>query len=254
MGIFRKSKPVEEMSDKDIEKAASKSIKKEDWENAETYLRALIDRKPDYGGAYTELATCLMHLERKDEAKEILESAVKVAPEDKWVLATSGILLSTVGNEYQKAVEYIEKAKSLGLKDRNVDAVLKTIKHNGWAFLKPTTGDHVLEINRTIDLDIFDPVEDPEIYKALEAMEIQTEGNVVMDITPQLKFIAEIAHEAIEKEKQVSMRDLCQKAGIIAGEQGAKDVVKMSGRMHGFKAEYFHLETEDILATFSLAE
>ena len=254
MGLFGKSKPIEEMSDKDIEKSASKSIRNEDWENAETYLRALIERKPDYGGAYTELATCLIHMERNDEAREIIESAVKVAPEDKWVLATSGILLSTVGNEYQKAVEYIEKAQSLGLKDRNVVDVLKTIKHNGWAFLKPTTGDHILEINQTIDLDKFNPVEDSDIYRALEFMKIQTEDNVVMDINPQLKFISKIAHEAIEKEKQVSMRDLCQKAGIISGEQGAKDVVKMAGQLHGFKAEYLHLLTEDILATFSPSE
>ena len=122
------------MSDKDIEKAAVKSTNKKNWEKGEFYFRALIERKPDYADAYTELATCLFNLDRGDEAIEYIETAIQLAPDDPTVLVTCGVLLATTGSligpieHYHKGIEYIEKAKSLGYKDKELDAVLEILK------------------------------------------------------------------------------------------------------------------------------
>jgi len=244
VGPFRKSKPIEEMSPKELEKAAVKSRNKRDWKSGERYLRALIMHRPGFGAAYTELATCLVNLDRPDEALEQIETAISIAPDDATLIATSGLLIGGTGSNYPKAIELIERAQSLGFKDKGVDQALLIFKQKAWIHLPPITGDNILVINQTIDPEALKPVEDPALKAQLK------EGQVAIDIEPILDFIGEIAKEAMEAGKTVSMRDLCQKGGIISNQKG-KDVVGIAGQKHGFTANYQIQANSDILATFS---
>ena len=253
MGLFGKSKSIEEMNPKEVEKQAVKHFKKKEYAEAEPYIRKLIEFKPNYAAAYSYLSTCLLCLERKEEALEQIDAALKIEPDKPSFLFTRGVMLAMHEDRIQEAITSMERSVSLGYQDRQSIMVLQAIKKKHWVKLPPTTGDHIFTINRTIDPEALKPVEDPELDKVLEAEGISKEGRVAVNITPTLNFIAEIANDAIKLGKQVSMRDLCQKGGVISDKKGI-DVVDMACKMHGLKSEYTHLQNDDVLVAFTSSE
>ncbi|MFW9805394.1 MAG: tetratricopeptide repeat protein [Candidatus Thorarchaeota archaeon] len=245
MGPFGKKKPIEEMNAKEVEKEAKKLSDKKNWDEAEVYLRRLIELRPDYTPAYSALATCLTYTDRRDEALEQFETALKIKPDDSTLLVSRGLLLATMDGRMIEAIEFIEQGVAHGYKSQQVDTILQNLKRRAWSGLPPTTGDHILVINRTIDPEALKPIEDP----TLKEQGLLKEGQVAIDIEPTLDFIGEIAKEAMAAGKVVSMRDLCQKGGIISNQKG-KDVVGIAGQKHGFTTTYQLLSNDDLLATF----
>lgn len=253
MGPFGKKKPIEEMNAKEVEKEAKKLFDKNKWDEAEVYLRRLVELRPDYTPAYSTLSTCLFYLDKKDEAVELIHRALEIEPNKPDLLVTCGLLVSSMDGRLVEGITLLEKAKSLGYNNAKVLAVLDAMKKKAWIHYPPTTGDNILVISKTIDPDALKPIEDPELDKVLEAKGISKEGNVAVNITPTLNFIAEIAKEAMAAGKVVSMRDLCVRSGVISDQKGT-DVVSMAGQMHGFTATYQLLENDDMLATFKPKE
>ncbi len=76
----------------------------------ETQLRKLIKAKPDFAAAYNALGYSLADRNVKlDEAKNLLETAVKLAPEDHYMLDSLGWVHYRLGN-LDKAAEFLKKA------------------------------------------------------------------------------------------------------------------------------------------------
>ena len=73
-------------------------------------LRKLIQLKPDYAHAYNALGyTLAERTTRFDEAKTLLEKALKLSPEDPFIMDSMGWLQHRMGQQ-EKAVEYLQRA------------------------------------------------------------------------------------------------------------------------------------------------
>ncbi len=76
----------------------------------ETQLRKLIKAKPDFAAAYNALGYSFADRNVKlDEAKALLETAVKLAPDDHYMLDSLGWVHYRLGN-LDKAAEFLQKA------------------------------------------------------------------------------------------------------------------------------------------------
>lgn len=76
----------------------------------ETQLRKLIKAKPDFAAAYNALGYSFADRNVKlDEAKVLLETAVKLAPDDHYMLDSLGWVHYRLGN-LDKAAEFLQKA------------------------------------------------------------------------------------------------------------------------------------------------
>jgi len=73
-------------------------------------LRKLIQIKPDYAHAYNALGYTLAdRTNRFDEAQKLLEKALKLSPEDPFIMDSMGWLQHRMGQQ-EKAAEYLHRA------------------------------------------------------------------------------------------------------------------------------------------------
>jgi tetratricopeptide (TPR) repeat protein len=87
--------------------------KKGDSATAERYLRRLIEVKPDYAHAYNALGYSLADRnERLDEAQQLIDKALQLAPDDPFILDSKGWVLFRRGDT-GGAVEALKKAFAL---------------------------------------------------------------------------------------------------------------------------------------------
>jgi tetratricopeptide (TPR) repeat protein len=79
----------------------------------ESSLRKLIQIKPDYAHAYNALGYTLAdRTTRYDEAKQLLEKALKLAPEDPFILDSMGWLYYRM-KDYDQAIGYLRRALAI---------------------------------------------------------------------------------------------------------------------------------------------
>ena len=79
----------------------------------ETYLRQLIQIKPDHAHAYNALGYSLADRgERLDEAQQLIDKALQMSPDDPYILDSKGWLLYRKGNN-GAALEVLKKALAL---------------------------------------------------------------------------------------------------------------------------------------------
>jgi tetratricopeptide (TPR) repeat protein len=80
---------------------------------AERHLRRLIEIKPDYAHAYNALGYSLAERnERLDEAQQLIDKALQLAPEDPFILDSKGWVLFRRGDA-NGAIEALKKALAL---------------------------------------------------------------------------------------------------------------------------------------------
>ncbi|WP_158527230.1 tetratricopeptide repeat protein [Pelagibaculum spongiae] len=85
-------------------------IKQDDLESFETGMRKIIKLRPDYAFALNALGYTLVDkTTRWDEAQELIERALKLAPDEPAILDSMGWLLFKQGNPHA-ALEFLQKA------------------------------------------------------------------------------------------------------------------------------------------------
>ncbi len=78
----------------------------------ESDLRKLIQIKPEYAHAYNALGYVLAERnERLDEASQLIEKALKLSPDDSFIMDSMGWVQYRLG-AYEKAIEYLRRAYS----------------------------------------------------------------------------------------------------------------------------------------------
>lgn len=104
---------VEPRSGELLYESAMLAERLDDIELMESRLRRLIAIEPDHAHAYNALGYTLADRNlRLDEARELIEQALEIAPEDPYILDSMGWLLFRQ-NDLEGALEYLERAHML---------------------------------------------------------------------------------------------------------------------------------------------
>ncbi|KAL0901699.1 hypothetical protein ABMA27_006891 [Loxostege sticticalis] len=104
----------ERLSDKKLLEVASRTLDRIQFRgnylNAEPVYRLLIRRFPNEPSHRNNLTISFLMANRVDLAEEVLKETLKRWPDDRIALAHYGFVLKTKHNQYEKAVEFFEKA------------------------------------------------------------------------------------------------------------------------------------------------
>jgi Flp pilus assembly protein TadD len=93
--------------------AAMAAEKADKFDTAETYLRKLIALRPDYAHAYNALGYTLADRNiRLDEAQQLIDKALELAPDDPFILDSKGWVLFRRGDALA-ALDVLKKAFSM---------------------------------------------------------------------------------------------------------------------------------------------
>jgi len=100
----------------------------EDYSKAESFYKASIKGDPSYPHAYFNYATLLTDMERFDELVKHLESCLAVPTIEKsWVYLKLG-LKEELQLNFQKAIDFFEKAILLSLNDEKIKEYQQNIE------------------------------------------------------------------------------------------------------------------------------
>lgn len=121
----------------------------DDYANAENHYRAAIAGEPAYPHSYLNYIILLMDLERYDDMDKMTNKASKVKSVDKvWLTHRQGLSME-IQLQYDKAIEYYEKAILLSANDDKIKTYKEDIqrcenkkelasKHSSWIAVKQT--------------------------------------------------------------------------------------------------------------------